>query len=237
MYLLTRPVPSLTASQQAFAQAGLSATVLGLVDIAPVAAAINDCVAHLTSTPAPIVIVTSQFAVAAISPLLAHLPADATVLAVGQTTASHLQQLGITCQAPALATSEGLLALPQLTGAKNKQVVIIKGEGGRTTLASSLQQQGAQVQTFAVYRRQPCPRVIQSNQWQWPDVKGIIATSEEMARLLFRHYPAAELHQHRWLTVSPRVAATLQELGLTRISHAAGASDRQLCQWIKDNWE
>ncbi|AXR08196.1 uroporphyrinogen-III synthase [Salinimonas sediminis] len=237
MYLLTRPAPALARSEQAFAAHQLNVSVLGLVDITYHRAPVDALHQQLTAGQVDILVVTSQYAVKACTPAIRLLPWKVTVLAVGQGTGRALQQLGLNAIVPAQATSEGLLALTQLKDAKNKQIVIIKGVAGRTTLADALNRAGAHVTSLAVYER-TIPNVYQqTNYWQWSDVKGIIATSEEMARQLFARLNNSKLTEQRWLTVSARVADVIRAFGVTDVEVATGASDDELAQWIKDNWE
>ncbi|MBD3587459.1 uroporphyrinogen-III synthase [Salinimonas sp. HHU 13199] len=236
MYLLTRPVPGIFKSQHAWQKAGLTVTCLGVVDIVSCDEPISQLETFLRHVKPALVIVTSQYAARALANLHLSTPAP-HYFAVGTATAEVLARSGINAQCPMTPTSEGLLALPALKDAKNQQIAIIKGEAGRTTLSDTLSNAGAIVQEFAVYRRIIMKAPAQTNQWQWPDVKGIIATSEEMAKQLFRHYDSALLAPLPWLTVSPRVAETIRALGVSNVNVAPGASDEQLCQWIKENWE
>jgi uroporphyrinogen-III synthase len=49
--------------------------------------------------------------------------------------------------------SEGLLALPALQDVQNKQIVLVRGEGGRDLLETTLLARGAKVSSLIVYRR------------------------------------------------------------------------------------
>lgn len=237
MYLLTRPVPALARSEQAFSTRQLRVSVLGLVDITYHCAPVSALQQQLKARQADILVVTSQYAVNACADVLRYLSPDIIVLAVGQGTGRALREFGIEPVVPAQATSEGLLALNQLKDAKNKQIVIIKGVAGRTTLADTLHQAGAHVTCLSVYERIIPDEYQQTNYWQWSDVKGIIATSEEMARQLFARLNNSKLTEQRWLTVSARVADVIRSYGVTDVEVATGASDNELAQWIKDNWE
>ncbi|MBO9468870.1 uroporphyrinogen-III synthase [Endozoicomonas sp. G2_2] len=50
-------------------------------------------------------------------------------------------------------STEGLLAMPSLSDIAGRRVVILAGEGGRTTLAAALAERGAEVHKVALYRR------------------------------------------------------------------------------------
>lgn len=237
MYLLTRPIPGIWVSQAAFARQGLNVSVLGLIDIEVIAGGVAELAGYLHDYIPDRVIITSKYAVQACATSLQSLSGHTSILAVGTGTATALASLGLNAVVPESPTSEGLLALPQLKDAKRKQIVIIKGAAGRTTLSEQLTERGAQVNTVAVYRRTYPAHTEQTNQWQWPDVQGIIATSEEMSERLFTHLDNTQLRSRPWLTVSQRVATYIRQLGVQTVNVVNGASDAQLSQWIKENWE
>ena len=98
-----------------------------------------------------------RFGLPQLGPDLARCP-DLTVIAVGNKTRDTLVAEGIQAQVPFRADSEGLLAMPALSAPDARDVVIVKGEGGRELLASELTRRGARVTEWVCYRR--C----------WPDV-------------------------------------------------------------------
>ena len=112
---------------------------------------------HLDSEPAisfDSVVFTSVNAVKGAAALRSFPWPDIAVYAVGPATANALAELGQTliAQPRAPYNSEALLA--QLVVHKPGRVLIIKGEGGRTTLAHSLISAGWVVQACNVYQRQ-----------------------------------------------------------------------------------
>lgn len=78
-----------------------------------------------------------------------------TLGAIGKKTAGVLQEYGFTPQlVPQQGfTSEDLLALPAVQSLTNRQILIVRGQGGREFLAESLRQRGANVDYVNVYRR------------------------------------------------------------------------------------
>lgn len=82
-------------------------------------------------------------------------PARVQCFAVGRTTAQPLRDRGVPviCPPDDCATSEGLLATPELASPLGQRVLIIAGEGGRELLRTSLSARGALVETCALYRR------------------------------------------------------------------------------------
>ncbi len=82
-------------------------------------------------------------------------PAAVQCFAVGRTTAQPLVERGVAVVCPPAdrATSEGLLALPELVSPMGQRVLIVSGEGGRDLLRTTLTARGALVATCALYRR------------------------------------------------------------------------------------
>lgn len=85
-----------------------------------------------------------------------QLPVGINWYAIGDRTASKLKARGLDVLTPGAAmTSEGLLSLPALQHSQGSKVLIVRGEGGRDTLRSRLEQRGAQVDSLVCYRRRP----------------------------------------------------------------------------------
>jgi uroporphyrinogen-III synthase len=83
------------------------------------------------------------------------LPNDIEFVAIGEGTVKALHEHGFSivhCPNEQF-NSEGVLALPLLQNIAGKQIIIIKGEGGRELLASSLRGRGAKVTEVCVYKR------------------------------------------------------------------------------------
>ena len=84
-----------------------------------------------------------------------ELPGDVEFYAVGESTAAVLRDRDIEVQIPSIEmTSEGLLDLPGMIGVAGQRILLLKGEGGRDTLARELQQRGARVDGCELYRRE-----------------------------------------------------------------------------------
>ena len=236
MILLTRPEQKLAKSVAAFRQAGIAVTGIAPLTITTNADEIARCQQHFSQSPPDIAIVTSTFAAQNLQNAGAF-RSNTLWLSVGISTASMLKSRGFDVVVPDQQSSEGLLQLPQLNGANCRQIVIIKGEGGRTTLSDTLMARGNQVDEYHFYAREPLLPPLQTSTWQWAEISGIVATSGEMAQQLFQLYDKQQLMQQRWLTVSERIADTLTASGVSNIAVCHDASDNALCAWIKDNWE
>lgn len=238
MYLITRPKPKLESTKAAFSAAGLNVTVLATSDIAMEQAAIRALTDHLQQGhKADRYIVTSPFAVDALTYVPDNLTAQLPFIAVGSSTCAGLAQFSDNVVVPDTFTSEGILRLDELSRENCRQVIMIKGEGGRTAIAEELIRRGITVTTYCIYRRVPLSVPVQTNHWEWQHVKGIIATSEIMARQLWELSPHPLASGLPWLTVSDRVASAVTNWGAADVSVCTGASDSALIQWVKDFWE
>jgi uroporphyrinogen-III synthase len=151
--------------------------------------------------------------------------------AVGTATAAALGHFGIDAITPGSAmTSEGLLALPSLRDVAGQRVLIVKGEGGRETLAAQLRCRGAVVDELACYRRglpeMPAGELAASLA-RWAIDVIMLSSGEGLANLQLLLSPAETLKlKHTSLIVpSQRVASMAREAGFERIVVAENASD------------
>jgi uroporphyrinogen-III synthase len=170
-----------------------------------------------------------------------QLPVGLDWYAVGDATARLLLPFGIEAHTPGAAmSSEGLLALPQLQQVQAAPVLIVKGEGGRQTLAEELRRRGAQVDELVCYRRAapeigPGELVLKLLQWEIGLVK--ISSGEGLSNMLALLSPAETTKFSRitLLVPSPRVADIAHTAGFERVITAENASDsamlRALATW------
>ena len=158
--ILTRPRHQCDALISMFESRGADARCLPVVEIeppadpAPAAAALGELKRF------NLVVFTSANAVRGALSINGELPraaADIQVAAVGPATRRALEQAGmrVTIVPSDEFSSEGLLSHPNLDASelKGKNVLIVKGEGGRGLLAASLETTGAAVTAVDVYRR------------------------------------------------------------------------------------
>ena len=162
---------------------------------------------------------------------------DLTVIAVGNKTRDTLAAEGIQAQVPVRADSEGLLAMPALSAPDSRDVVIVKGEGGRELLASELTGRGARVTEWACYRR--C--------WPEVDVSGLMeisaglifqASSGEMVSRLSELLAGggqADLFQSSIIVPSDRVARLATEIGWGQVIRAKDASGDAFIRALKQH--
>ncbi len=105
---------------------------------------------------ADLLVFVSANAVQYAYPLLPdELPVDIGIAAIGQATAGALDGVGLPpTLVPDRMDSEGLLALPQLSDLQGQSVVVLRGNGGRELIATTLAERGATISQIEVYRRQ-----------------------------------------------------------------------------------
>jgi uroporphyrinogen-III synthase len=146
--------------------------------------------------------------------------AGAQVLAVGRRTAAVLDQHDVRAESPGVATSEGLLALPQLARPVGDAILLVGGVGGRTLLSDVLTERGARVMRFECYRR----TVVAALDPVVLDCDVIVAASADgLTRVAELWLGAGGRANVPVLVPSARVAARGVEVGLQSLHDCAGA--------------
>lgn len=239
--LLTRPEGRNQPMQQALADAGIPCMITPLMAVEA-----NPAVAQLSPdqvVQADIIIFVSRNAVQFASQALAKpWPTHISYFAVGQATLAAMADVGITGQVAAddNQQSEGLLLLPALQQLQGKQVIIIRGNGGRELLAQTLTERGANVHYWEVYRR-CCPPLDGqqiSQAWQTFGIDTILLTSPEMLDNLIALVPK-ELFP--WLSAchiivpSNRAEAQAIAKGMTRVTNAGAAHSKAMLATLKSD--
>ncbi|GGF76889.1 uroporphyrinogen-III synthase [Alteromonas lipolytica] len=237
MYLITRPLAKLAQTDTAFAEAGLSASVVALQDTIAVANGMTTLQSLLTACSDAVLIVTSTAAAQPLVSMANNLIAHHKVIAVGQSTAQILALAGIPAEVPERENSEGVLALPLLKDCADKHILLLKGQGGRTAIPEQLTLRGARLHEVVLYQRVPLTPPVFSRTCNWTQLNGIIATSSEQAQALIKNFKTQPLTSVKWLTVSERIAQQLKQQGIRHISVCPKASDAALIAWIQQNWE
>ena len=158
---------------------------------------------------------------------------QAAVAAVGTATATALRERGVqqVIAPQGQADSEALAALPAFHASElvGRQVLIVRGQGGREWLADTLRSRGAQVDYFECYRRarpQADAGALLSR-WQSGGVAAVTLTSAEaLDNLAAMLGPAggALLGATPMFVVHERIAARARALGVQRIV-VTGAGD------------
>lgn len=148
--------------------------------------------------------------------------------AVGPGTARALVERGVpTVLVPdGRHDSEGLLALPELEQVAGRRVLIVRGAGGRETLARTLAERGAAVDYAECYRRGPPTWDVRplAERLAAGGLDAVVLLSAEAIDNLVRHLGphAPALLATRVVVPHERVAAAAKRAGFRRIATAAG---------------
>lgn len=154
-------------------------------------------------------------------------PLKLSWLAVGKATAAALQQYDIDPIFPELASSEGLLELPQLQDVEEQRILIVRGIGGRETLKTELDKRGAKVDYLEVYERHLIPHKPQD----LPDADQVLAlvySGEAIQRL---HELVIHRHQHYTLVVpSERLRTLAIDTGFDKVEVAKSQEEDSMVE-------
>lgn len=237
-FLLLRPQAKCQASAQAFNIAKLSAVACGLIDTV----LDKDCIAELPIRIADLrnlaateiyIVVTSTVAAQQCVLLKNQWPANVCFFAVGASTGNILQKAGFDAIVPQAPRTEGLLSLVELNDVVGKNIVIMKGFGGRELLRDTLTSRGAIVLEWEVYKRVKLDSPVFTQGWQQEQIRCIIATSGEVIQAAFEYFETNWLQKLNWIVVSQRTADIASKLGVSQISISRDASDQALIQCAK----
>ena len=236
--VLTRPQADSERLSEALQNEGFQTRVMPIITIEAIPTA-EQAPAPSVSDDALCIFISAnavRFGLPQLGSALAR-DSDLTVIAVGNKTRDTLAAEGIQAQVPVRADSEGLLAMPALSAPDSRDVVIVKGEGGRELLASELTGRGARVTEWACYRR--C--------WPEVDVSGLmeisaglifqVSSGEMVSRLseLLAGGGQADLFQSSIIVPSDRVARLATEIGWGQVIRAEDASDDAFIRALKQH--
>ncbi|MDF1684458.1 MAG: uroporphyrinogen-III synthase [Legionellaceae bacterium] len=209
--LNTRPTQQASSLAQAIEDAGGLSINLPLLEIKPTETTWKKNLDNLNNLGnIHAAIFTSPNAVhtffTSISPQ--NWPQNTPILAIGKGTAEALIQHSLpapTC--PKQPNSEHLLQLDALhtTQIKNKKILLIKGQGGRTLINTVLTARGADVSILEVYQRTLPHHNKKRLQTLWHEdaVEIILITSETALTHLFKLFEPFGEQAHAWLCSKP----------------------------------
>ncbi len=176
-----------------------------------------------------------------------QLPVGIEWLAIGRQTAAQLNNLGITAtQSPEGYDSEALLSLPQLQQIETDKILIMRGNGGRETLAEQLTQRGAKVDYANLYQRTAphytseqissiIGNVSSRSTYSAKPLSAILITSGEalnnLTHLIADHNLKKLLHT-TLVVPSERVARIAAQLGYTRVITASGPDNQAMAETV-----
>ena len=210
---------------------GARAIRFPVIEIAPAADADAARAAMRAIDEASLAVFTSVNAVEHGIALLDEIPRRVRVAAIGARSAARLEQAGfeqVLCPRDG-ASSEALLTLAALAPEEidGKQVLIVRGEGGRELLATTLAERGARVRYAEVYRRVR-PRsdaALVAREGRAGGIDVIVATSVEGLENLFAMLGESEigwLVRAGFVVLSERIAARALALGVCAPPVVAG---------------
>ena len=159
--------------------------------------------------------------------------------AIGQATTQALKTVGLNVDLMPQHgyNSEALLDLSELQHVSQKNIVIIRGENGRNTLANTLEKRGAKVNYQDVYRRDipeiDCTEVSQLIIKKQLNI--ITITSGEAIQNLVKMLPESQqnlLKKIPLIVVSERIQIIAKNIGFERISLAQMPSDDAILNTI-----
>ena len=179
-----------------------------------------------------------NFALAAIGGKIRQFAAT-PIAAIGKATAQALEAAGIDVEIVPESgfDSEALLAMPPLKEVNGKNILIVRGQGGREELAKTLSARGAKVDYLEVYKRvmPECDNSTVCRLLETNKLDVIVSTSGEslenlliMAGLDFKK----RLLVIPLVVVSGRIRLLAEKLGFMRIVVAEDPSDAAILSAI-----
>jgi len=179
-------------------------------------------------THADVVVVTSRHALTSLIRSSIALPSAAVWFAIGQATAHALAEQGIVATVPTQTDSEGLLHEMLEKTEHGQQLVILKGEGGRTLLAEKLQARGLFVTELPLYRR-ICKSVDEGmvDTFLKQERRVLSVASAETLTCVLKgltHHQAQQVIELPLVVISERVSQFAKEKGWRGEVVVAGAS-------------
>lgn len=242
--LVTRPSPAGEALVERLRKLGHAACHSPLIDFSP-GSELSSLSARLAALrEGDMLFALSQHAVryaaAALTQAGSSWPAIPVYYAIGRTTALALHQA--TSRAvgypPERETSEMLLQLPELQNISGKNALLLRGNGGRELLATTLAERGAQVSYCECYQRSPVyyDGPEQSRHWQQLGIDRLVITSGDMLHQLYALVP--HYYRESWLlhcqviVVSERLALEACQLGWRDVLIADNADNDALVRLL-----
>jgi uroporphyrinogen-III synthase len=218
--LVTRPREQAEPLSELVTRAGMAAVAVPALEIVPLAGP-GDLGGRIGAVHYDWVVFISvnavRFGLAALGTLNSERRPQ--FAAVGAATARALAAAGATVDAvPADgASSEALLRLPAMREVRDRRVLIVRGAGGRETLARTLRARGAEVDYVECYKRVPCAASAPALIAQLADPAGLIATATStdiLDALIALAGPAADTLRSLPLAVmAPRIASAALRSG------------------------
>jgi len=225
--LVTRSEPGASVLVEALRGAGYSALRLPVLEIQPLDDPQNRALVAELDQFDVVIFVSGhavRFGVELIDELWSERP-RLLWIAVGAATAAALGGYGIAALVPAVESSEGILALPQLSDVVGRRILICAGRDGRSLLSDALSRRGAVVERMDLYTREPTTldtalRCLPADH----GVAAVVISSVDGGRAFASIWRAVGGDSAVVIVApSPRVAAALREMNFRRVVQADGA--------------
>ena len=157
------------------------------------------------------------------------------LVAIGSGTANVMSEYGlrVDIQPQSPAGSESLLAMPELNNVKDKQILIVRGQGGRELLADTLLARGAKISYVEVYQRQ-IPSPSNDNVELARTADCVVVTSVAGLNNLCQLIGGDTLKDKQLVVVSKRIKQHAVALGFQQIMIADDANDNAVMQKVRD---
>ena len=157
-------------------------------------------------------------------------PQELQWIAVGDATATLLQQAGLAPLCPAAGfNSEAVLALPALAEMRGRRVLILRGDQGRELFADTLRTRGAEVDALNLYQRR-C-----NKGFCWPEqaVDIVLVTSVESWQCLLEvcAVPPSTLV----IAGAERIADEVRGSGHQRVLASASPRDEDMLKVVRES--
>ncbi|MFZ2315505.1 MAG: uroporphyrinogen-III synthase [Gammaproteobacteria bacterium] len=244
--LVTRPDPQGFELCAELTDYGFQALHLPTIDFAPIPVSENHEVLNTLANQDWLIFI-SPHAVYASVPYIRQrwpeLPANVKFAAVGAGTAKALKNAGYLAIYPIEGVgADYLLALPEFQNVANKQITLIKGDGGREVLQDVLKERGAHVSMFIAYNR-TLPRLETSlylTLLQTNKIDAIVCTSYDGVRNL-----KTLIGEKHWtmisvlplIVVSERIKTLAHDLGYQTIWVAVNANHQAILDVLEQKKE
>lgn len=156
--------------------------------------------------------------------------------AVGESTAATLKESGIFADYAQNADSESLMQAIGDKPLKGHNVLIIKGEGGRTYLQDVLRQKGAVVDTLDLYRRVThiYPENAMSNILMMHKVHAIVVTSGQILEGLLSQIDTHLFDKVVLVVPGRRVMKMAESRGIRHLICATGADNNAILSSLSE---
>lgn len=229
--LVTRPEQQARTLCDSITSSGAVAIALPVLDIVPILPWHGS--AFRLADQEMIIFISRNAVTHFMAGLQTSLADNVQLVAVGSGTAATMREHGlrVDIQPPPPAGSESLLAMPKLNTVQDKNVLIVRGDGGRELLADTLLARGANISYLEVYRRGlPSRSKIEIEQAKTADCIVItsIAGLDNLCLLI-----DIEQLTPKWLIVmSERIRQYALNLGFQQCVVAADASDAAVMQQV-----